>query len=161
MSFSACSAELAKTVKPDFDKSFTANVQIAAGGESFSGKLTRKAENCWSFAVSEPFALEGLTVTAENGETTFSFLGYECFADFSDKATSAVKLLCDAYEAAADNMESFENGFFEGTAANGAYSVILGADGTPETITAGGISARLSEWTEGAEAEDDMIITIE
>ena len=154
MLFSACSADVLNP-KPDIDKCFTAKAQIAAGGEVIAGELSRTAENCWVLSVTEPFALEGMTVTLNGGETSFSFLGYECKADFSENTSSLLKIFAETYEAAADNISAYENGVLEGMSESGEYSVMFGENGVPETITAGGISVKLSEWREGTENTGD------
>lgn len=162
MTLSACSAGIIAG-KPDIDKTFTAQAKITAGSETASGQLSRTADGCWTLTVNEPFALQGLTVTLENGETTFSMLGYECKTDFSDSAVSAVKLLAEAYETAAENADGFTDGVFSGTDENGTFSVTLGENGMPALISAGGFSVQLSEYTDNISTENqsDELILLE
>ncbi len=162
MTLSACSSGVMGGA-PDIDKVFSAEARIAVGGETVSGQLSRTADNCWTFSVSEPYALEGLSVKFENGETIFSMLGFECTADFSDSAVSALKLLAEAYETAVDNAGGFENGILEYTNENGSFSLTLDENGKPAVLTAGGISVQLSGWSENivTENESDELILIE
>ncbi len=158
MLFSGCTADITGG-KPELDKIFTAEASIAVGGETVAGTLSRSSDNCWSFSVSAPYTLEGLTVTYNDGETSFSMLGYECTADFSGSAVSALKLLAEAYETAADNAGGFENGVLEYTNENGTFSVALDENGMPAAINAGGVSVRLSDLTENtAEVSDELIL---
>lgn len=162
MLFSGCSADMTGG-KPQLDRTFSAEASIAVGGETVVGTLSRTADNCWTFLVSAPYTLEGLTVTCNDGETYFSMLGFQCTADFSDSAVSALRLLAEAYETAADNAGSFENGTLEYTNENGSFSVILDENGVPVKIDAGGISVRLSGLTEisGTENNSDELILLE
>lgn len=162
MLFSGCAADITGG-KPELDKTFSAEASIAIGGETVAGTLSRSNDNCWSLSVTAPYTLEGLTVTYNNGETSFSMLGFECTADFSDSAVSALKLLAEAYETAADNAGGFENGILEYTNENGAFSVTLDEKGMPAVINAGGIYVKLSEWTENTaeQNESDELILIE
>ena len=161
MTFSGCSAQL-MTAVPDLEKSFCAEAEIKTGGEALKGKLIRKAENCWELQVAEPFALEGLTVTIENEETTFSMFGYEANTDFSEKAVSALRLIAEAYESAADNKGGFTDKKCEGTNENGSYAVIVDDDGRVTGISAPEAAVQLSEWTEytdsTTENEEDILI---
>ena len=162
MLLSSCAAGVASG-KPDIDKTFSAQAKIAVGGETVAGTISRTAENCWTLSVDEPFALQGLTVTFSNGETTFSMLGYECKTDFSDSAVSALKAVAQAYETALSDMGGFENGVFQGSNQSGAFSVALDENGNASIINAGGISVQLSDWAESTETTEnnDEIILIE
>lgn len=162
MTFSACSSG-AISGRPDIDRTFSAEASIAAGGETISGQLCRSAENCWTLTLSEPYALEGMTVTFSDGKTTFSMLGFECEADFSDSAVSALKLLAEAYETAVDNNGGFENGVLESANENGTFSLILDESGKPSVINAGGVSVKLSQWSENIETDNqsDELILLE
>lgn len=162
MTFSACSSA-SITGKPDIDRTFSAKASVAAGGEVISGQLCRTADNCWTFTLNEPYALEGLTVSFCDGKTTFSMLGYECETDFSDSAVSAVKLFAEAYESAVDNKDRFENGVLEGSNENGAFTVTLDGNGDPAIISAGGFSLKLSELSEATDTEEqsDELILLE
>ena len=162
MLFSGCAADITGG-KPELDRTFSAEASIAIGGETVAGTLSRSGDNCWSLEVTAPYTLEGLTVAYNNGETTFSMLGFECTTDFSDSAVSALKLLAEAYEAAADNAGGFENGTLEYTNENGTFSVTLDEKGMPSLINAGGVHARLSELTEndGQKNESDELILLE
>ena len=162
MLFSGCAADITGG-KPELDKRFFAEASIAIGGETVAGTLSRSGDNCWSLEVTAPYTLEGLTVAYNNGETTLSMFGFECTTDFSDSAVSALKLLAEAYEAAADNAGGFENGTLEYTNENGIFSVTLDEKGMPSLINAGGVHARLSELTEndGQKNESDELILLE
>lgn len=162
MLFSGCAADITGA-EPELDKTFSAEASIAVGGETVAGTLSRSGDNCWSLEVTAPHTLEGLAVSYNNGETTFSMLGFECTADFSDSAVSAMKLLAEAYETAADNAGGFENGTLEYTNENGTFSVTLDENGMPAVINAGGVYVRLSEWTENTsqQVESDELILLE
>ncbi|MBQ8904204.1 MAG: hypothetical protein IJY73_07980 [Oscillospiraceae bacterium] len=162
MLFSGCAADITGG-KPELDRTFSAEANIAVGGDTVVGTLCRSSDNCWSFSVTAPYMLEGLTVTYNDGETSFSMLGFECAADFSDSAVSALKLLAEAYESAADNAGGFENGVLEYTNENGTFSVTLDEKGMPSAIKAGGISVSLSEWTENTTQQNtgDELILLE
>lgn len=162
MLFSGCAADITGG-KPELDKTFSAEASIAIGGETVAGTLSRMSDNCWSLEVTAPHTLEGLTVTYDNGETTLSMLGFECTADFSDSAVSALKLLAEAYETAADNTGGFENGMLEYTNENGTFSVTLDENGMPAQINAGGVYVKLSDWTENTaqQSESDELILLE
>ena len=162
MTVSACSSGTIAG-KPDIDRTFSAEAAIAAGEETVKGRLCRSAENCWTLVIEEPFALQGMTVTFSDGKTTFSMLGFECEADFSESAVSALKLLAGAYEAAIDNKDGFENGVLEAVNENGAFSVTLDENGMPAVINAGGFSLKLSDWSENdvTENQSDELILLE
>ncbi len=162
MALSSCSAE-GISGKPDIDEVFSAQVKIAVAGETVSGTLSRVAENSWTLAVDEPYALQGLTVSFNDGETTFSMLGYECKADFSDSAVSVLKAVAGAYETAIDNADGFKNGVFQSSDENGAFSVALDENGKLSVINAGGVSVRFSELSENAEtgSNDGELILLE
>ncbi len=162
MLLSSCSSGIVSG-NPDIDKTFSAQAKIAVAGETVSGTLSRTAENCWTLSVDEPYALQGLTVTFNNGETTFSMLGFECKTDFSASAVSALKSAAEAYESAVNDADGFESGVFQSSNEYGAFSVALDEDGKPSVINAGGISVRLSEWTEntGNTEESGELILLE
>lgn len=158
---SACSADIMGS-KNNIDRPFSAEARIAVGGETVCGQLSRSAENCWTLSVSEPYALDGLTVTFEDGETTFSMLGYECTTDFSDSASSALKLIAAAYESAVDNSGGFTDGVLEQSNENGSFSVTLDENGMPAVIKTGGVTVQLSQWSENADGgESDELILLE
>lgn len=159
MTVSSCTSAMT-AVKPDIDRAFCAEASVSAGGEAFSGKLCRTAENDWTFVLAEPYALEGLTVTFRDGKTTLSMDGFECETDFSADAVSVLKLIAEAYEAAADSTSNLENGVLEGMNENGAFSVTLGENGMPAVINACGCSLKLSERSETQPQEqgDELIL---
>ncbi len=164
MTLSACSAQL-MTAKPDLEKSFCAEAEIKAGGETIKGKLTRKAENYWELQVTEPFALEGLTAVMDNEGTKLSMFGYEADVDFSENAVSALRLIAEAYESAADNAGGFKEKICDGTNENGNYTVLVDEEGKPAalSIPQAKVSVQLSEWTEctddtGENQEDILVV---
>ena len=160
MAVSGCSSPAAAS-KPDIDKCFTAEAEIKIGGEVLSGNISRKSEGCWELCVTEPFALEGLTVTVDGDTTRLSMLGMEASADFSDNALSAVRLMTEAFEWAADN-ECYTENTFQGTNENGGFVITVDEGGTPTGISLSGhgIAVKLSEWTEteAQTAEEELVI---
>ncbi len=158
---SACSQGIVQST-PDMDRAFSAEASISAAGETISGQLCRNSENDWTLTVNEPFALSGLTVSFCDGKTTVSMLGFECETDFSDSAVSVLKLIAEAYETAASDKSSFENGVHEAVNENGAFTVTLDQNGMPAVISAGGITVQLSQWAENTtESISDEVILLE
>ncbi len=136
--------------KPDLEKSFSAEVKMKVGSEALSGCISRLGEEQWELKVSEPFALEGLTVTMDSEGTKLSMLGFEAQADFSDSALSGLKLVAEAYEKAADSVDGFVDNAFSGTNENGCYSVYLDENGVIKGITVDdyNIEVQFSGWAE-------------
>lgn len=159
MAVSGCSSHIASS-KPDIDKCFTAEAQIKIGGEVLSGTVSRKAEGCWELCVAEPFALEGLTVTVEGETTRLSMMGMEASADFSDNASSAVRLMAQAFEWAADNGECYTENTFQGTNENGGFVITVDESGVPTGISLSGhgIAVKLSEWTEMKTEKEEAVL---
>lgn len=146
---SGCSTPIVQA-KPDIDKCFTAEAEIKIGGDVLSGSISRKDEGCWELCVTEPFPLEGLTVTVDEEGTKLSMLGMEANADFSDNASSAVRLITEAFESAADNAEGYAENAFKGTNENGGFVITVDENGVPTGINLSGhgIAVKLSEWVE-------------
>ncbi len=162
MGASGCSAVIPEK-QPDLDKCFSAEAEITVGGESITGLISRLSENCWELKISAPFALEGVTVTADDEGTKLIMGDFEASADTSDGTISALRLVADAFEAAADGTGAYENSILNGTASCGAYSFSFGSSGAPESLKLfeHSITVKLSEWTEieaAAENEDDIQI---
>lgn len=149
LALSGCTAGM-NTAMPDLNKCFSAQAEIRAGGETVRGKITRTAEYCWEMTVTEPFALEGMVISADNDGTTLSMCGFESNADFSDEAVSALRLIMEAYEGAAKGGCTFGENVLSGTNENGGYEISVNSVKQPETvkISGKGVAVKLSEWEE-------------
>ncbi len=152
MTLASCSAPISGTEPPQLDKPFSAAAEITFGSETCKGQLRRFSGGSWELCVTEPYALEGLIVTIRDGETKLSMYGLEGFADFSDEAVSAAKLIAEALDAA-PNGETSQNGketTVSGDSENARYTLTLDEAGNPLRLTLSGrnISAMLSDFTE-------------
>lgn len=148
LTLSGCTAGVISSV-PDPDRCFTAQAEIQMGGEAVRGELSRTGEYSWKMTVTEPFALEGMVISADSEDTTLSMCGFESNADISDEAVSALRLIMEAYEGAVKGECTYSENTFSGTNENGSYQLIF-TDGTPETlkISEKGVMVKLSEWEE-------------
>lgn len=145
---SGCSENPLK-IKPKLNETFTAETEITLGNETFKGRLTRCAENNWELKISEPFALEGLTITADENGTKLSMLGLEASADLNDSASSVVKLITEAYDSAITN-EKLTELVNTSTNDNGTYTLLFGEDGCLSEISLPELSltATFSQWSD-------------
>ncbi len=148
LTLSGCTAGVISSV-PDPDKCFTAQAEIQTGGETIKGELSRMGEYSWEMTVNEPFALEGLVVTADAEGTTLSMCGFESGADISHGTASVIRVIMEAYEGAVKGDCTYGENTFSGTNENGSYQLIF-TGSTPETlkISEKGVMVKLSEWEE-------------
>lgn len=159
---SGCSENPLK-IKPKLNETFSAETEITLGNEVFKGKLTRCAENNWELKISEPFALEGLTVTADENGTKLSMLGLEAYADLNENASSAVKLITEAYDSAITK-EKVTELVNTCTNENGTYTLLFSEDGCLSEISLPDLSLTVtfSEWSdltaENEQAVDEAAI---
>ncbi len=148
----ACSAPIIGTEAPKLDRPFSAEAEIAYGNESCKAQIKRFSEKSWELCVTEPYALEGLIVTLKDGETSLSLYGLEGFADFSEEAVSAAKLITDALDAAQGGTfsKSGETKTVTGDSENAHYTLTLDESGNPfeMTLSGRGVSVTLSGFTE-------------
>lgn len=155
---SGCSAPEIKTAAPDIDKSFSAEAELSYGNDSCTVQMRRFSENSWEFCVTEPFPLEGLIITVNDGETKLTMYDMESLADVSDEAVSAAKLITDAFEAAIDNREnaaaSEETITLTGQAPTCTYTLTLDESGVPTELTIGGRGV-IAEFTKFVEMEEE------
>lgn len=153
----ACSAPILGTEAPKLDRPFAAQAQIEYGSESCKAQLKRFSEESWELCVTEPYALEGLIVTRKDGETALSLYGLEGFADFSEEAVSAAKLITDALDAARDGTlsQSGDTATVAGDSESAHYTLTLDESGYPRemTLSGRGVSVILSDFTELPTAE--------
>lgn len=136
---SSCAASGSAADPAKLDVPFGAEARISYGGDECTAKISRYGAGSWEFEITEPYALEGLTVTETDGKTTFSMLGAESTADISPAAVSMTRAFSSAYDAAAAGGEvtydSAGEPVFTGTSDTGRYRVKLGEDMTPALIT--------------------------
>ncbi len=157
LALSGCGA--VNMVKPDMDKCFSAQAEIRVGGETIKGEISRTAKYCWEMTVSEPFALEGLIITADKEGTTLSMCGFESNGDVSDEAVTVLRLIMDAYEGAVKGECDFSESCFVGTNQNGGYQLTVSSENQPDTlkISEKGVAVKLTEWEEIV-FEEELII---
>ena len=148
MAFSGCTAQTAAKA-PDMDKCFSVQAQLRLGKETVKAEISRRGGYMWEMAVTEPFALEGLIITADKENTTLSMCGFESGGDVTDEAVSVLRLNMDAYESTAEGECSFSENIFSGTNENGSYSLSI-SDGKPDVMELGGkgVMVQFGEWTE-------------
>lgn len=148
----ACSAPIIGTETPKLDRPFSAEAEITYGNESCKAQVKRFSEENWELCITEPYALEGLIVTLKDGETSLSLYGLEGFADFSEDAVSAAKLITDALDAAKDGTfsKNGETTTITGDSENAHYTLTLDKSGNPceMTLSGRGVSVTLSSFTE-------------
>lgn len=148
----ACSAPILGADAPKLDRPFTAEARIDYGSESCKAQIKRFSEESWELCVTEPYALEGLIVKRKDGETTLSLYGLEGFADFSENAVSAAKLITDALDAARNGTftGNGETAVVTGDSESAHYTLTLDQSGNPSemTLSGRGISVTLSDFTE-------------
>ena len=158
---SGCSAPEIKTAAPDIDKSFSAEAELSYGKDSCTVQMRRFGENSWEFCVTEPFPLEGLIITVNDGETKLTMYDMESLGDVSDEAVSAARLITDAFEAAIDNKDSAAASegkiTLSGQAPTCTYTLTLDESGVPTGLTIGGRGVN-AEFTKFVEMEEEAEI---
>ncbi|MGN0619060.1 MAG: hypothetical protein ACI4J7_08580 [Ruminiclostridium sp.] len=158
---SGCSAPKIQTAVPDIDKSFSAEAELSYGKDSCTVQMRRFGENSWEFCVTEPFPLEGLIITVNDGETKLTMYDMESLADVSEEAVSAARLITDAFEAAIDNRENAaaSEGIItlSGQAPTCTYTLTIDEKGTPTGLTIGGRGVS-AEFTKFVEMEEEAEI---
>ena len=153
LAVSACSSAPGAAGARVPDIAFTASADISYGGLDLAADITRNESGEWEFRITEPYALEGLTMTVSGGSTTAGMLGSTGAADLGENAVSMAKAIAQAYDAAAASGETpgvTETGYkLSGTSELGAYSVSLDKDGIPVMFTsdAGKLTAGLKDFT--------------
>lgn len=158
LALSGCTAGM-NIAAPDMDKCFSAQAEIRVGGETVKGEISRTGEYCWEMTVTEPFALEGMTVKADKDKTAVSMCGFESSGDVSDGAVSALRLIMEAYEGAAKGECGYSDNNFSGTNENGGYQLAITDSKQPETlkISEKSLSVSFSEWEEIVSDEEWVI----
>ena len=69
----SCSSPISVPVKaPELDISFGADAVISYGGSECSAQIRRLSEGRWEFCVTDPYPLEGLVITVDEGKTKLS-----------------------------------------------------------------------------------------
>ena len=135
---SSCASAGNAAKPPELDVPFGAEAEISYGGSECTAKIVRYGSGSWEFTITEPYALEGLTVTESGGKTTLSMLGMESTADISGAAVSMARALSSAYDAAAAGGEVTHGSAGEtaltGTSDIGRYRVTLGENAEPAVI---------------------------
>ncbi|MCL1867079.1 MAG: hypothetical protein FWF82_06685 [Oscillospiraceae bacterium] len=94
----ACSGILPLTPERlHLDKAYKFTADIKHGEFNTVGVFERASQNVWTFSLLEPFPMEGLTMTYNNGEVTAEYEGLVCEnAAGSDNAVYG--LLISAFE---------------------------------------------------------------
>ena len=114
--------------------------------------------------MTEPYPLEGLTMTLCGGETRLTMSGLEAPADVGEGAVSAAKAIAAAYDAAVKSSGSFtatDDGYkVSGTCPLGAFTAELGGDGAPLAFSCdtAKLSAALSGFEKIPETEPEAEI---
>lgn len=149
---SCASGGVIGAAEPELDKPFSAQAEITFGSETCKAQLRRFSEENWELCATEPFALEGLIVTRKDGETKLSMYGLEGFADFSDNAVSAARLITGALDAASEGTVA-RNGnetTVSGDSENAHFTITLDEAGNPMylNLSGRGIAVKLSDFTE-------------
>lgn len=136
---SSCAGAGGAAKPPELDVPFAAEAEISYGGSECTAKIIRYGSGSWEFTITEPYALEGLTVTETGGKTSLSMLGMESTADLSDAAVSMARALSSAYDAAAAGGEvtygSAGETALTGTSDIGRYRVGIGENSEPAVIS--------------------------
>ena len=66
---SSCAASGSAADPAKLDVPFGAEARISYGGDECTAKISRYGAGSWEFEITEPYALEGLTVTETDGKT--------------------------------------------------------------------------------------------
>ncbi len=125
------------------DTAFTADAEISYEGLELAAKVTRSAAGEWELRITEPYALEGLTMKISDGKTSLSMLGLESDSDVCTGIVSMARALACAYDAAADSALS-------GTSELGSYSVTLDESSLPCELSSDGLKVQFSDYRENA-----------
>lgn len=149
---SSCSGTTVCAPAPKLDGAFSAQAEITFGKEECKAQLRRFASGNWELCVTEPYALEGLVIKLDGGETSLSMYGLDGEADCSESTVSAARLIAEAMDAAAEG-SCTENGgtlSVSGEAEHSLYTLTLNEAGEPDELKLNGrnIAVRLSEFTE-------------
>ena len=135
-----------EAVVPDIP--FAADAKISYDGLDVSAHITRNGAGEWEFRVTEPYALEGVVMTVEDGKTAVSFGGMESRSDEADGTVSMAKAIADVYDAAAGTQvnASGEGYTLSGTTELGSYTINLDGAGVPELFFAdiGGLRVEIN-----------------
>ena len=140
------------------------NYVFTYNGTDFSAEIRRTAAGRWEISVTEPYPLEGLTMTLCGGETRLTMSGLEAPADVGEGAVSAAKAIAAAYDAAVKSSGSFtatDDGYkVSGTCPLGAFTAELGGDGAPLAFSCdtAKLSAALSGFEKIPETEPEAEI---
>lgn len=150
--FSSCSGTTIGAPTPKLDGAFSAQAEITFGKEECKAQIRRFTSGNWELCVTEPYALEGLVVKVDDGETSLSMYGLDGEADCSESAVSAAKLIAEAIDAAATG-NCTENGevlSVTGEAEHSLYTLTLNKAGEPDELKLSGrnIAVKLSDFTE-------------
>lgn len=137
---------------PKLDGAFSAQAEITFGKETCKAQLRRFSSGNWELCVTEPYALEGLVVKLDSGETALSMYGLDGVADCSENAVSAARLIAEAMDAAATGSCAENSGTLtvSGEAEHSLYTLTLNDAGEPDELKLSGrnIAVRLSDYTE-------------
>lgn len=137
--FSGCGIILPETLETDKAYDLCASLKYGSGDEVVLN-LSRTAAGVWSGAISEPFALQGITVSYSAGETLLSRDSIS--VQPSDKGSTGAAILLDALESGlASGTEAvvriIGSGIeISGTNRNGAFIIMLDRETTlPVSVT--------------------------
>ena len=136
------------------DIPFTASAEIGYGGIELCADITRSAPGKWEFSITEPYALEGLTMTFTDGSCRLNMLGMESAADLGNDAVSMAKAVAGAYDAAVSSSDAVKTSddiyTLSGTSPLGSFTLDLDKSGTPVSFTsdAGSLTVKLSGFTQ-------------
>ncbi len=134
------------------DTAFTAVGEIRYEGLDCTAEITRTESGEWKFALTAPYAVEGLTVTVSDGETTLEMFGEPGFSDKTDNTVSMARAAALAYDAAAistSELTASDSGYtLTGTSELGAFRVELDKTGIPMLVSSesGELSIKLSDF---------------
>ena len=101
-SLAACSGP--STINPErlkIDKAYSFNADIKYGDFSAEGVLERKSAGVWTITLSEPFALQGVVMTYEQGTLTAYFESLptpQVLPELENKSNSVIELIVGAFE---------------------------------------------------------------
>ncbi len=160
----AACGSTANATPPDIDISFSAEADIAYGGNECTVQMRRFSENCWEFCVTEPYALEGAVIRIDEEKTTISMFDTEAVSDINNEAVSVTKLITDAVEAAInDSANATEsNGIItlKGQSPTCAYTLSFGEDKRPALLSLDekGVKVEFTKFVPMEKGEEDITI---
>lgn len=155
---SACSSPIPQMRAPSLDIFFSAEAGLKYGGEECTVQMRRINADKWEFCVTDPYPLEGLIITVNDGKTALTMYDKESIADINSDAVSAAKIISEAFEAAAGSgSTSFSEvkDSTDGTAYSmsgqcsfGTYTIALNEDMQPVSFAVDdrGISADITKF---------------